>query len=102
MKFHFIEIDLLLYFPSSGNKGRKYPKYGVAFLNRKTREKQEGKRINLEDVLDRAEIKENYPHTVAHYVESIRKGGLFAPLYEEKRVVKNVQEFFKFLSDLEV
>ena len=71
-KFHFIEIDWVLYFPSVGNEGRKYLKYGMAFRKRKTGKTQNGVRINLEDVLNETDIKERYPHTVGFYVESER------------------------------
>src|SRR5208337_4085205 len=39
-KFHFMEINWIVYFPSVGNEGRRIQKYGVAFLNRKTGETQ--------------------------------------------------------------
>jgi hypothetical protein len=32
-KFHFQEIDWVIYFPSHGNEGRKFAKYGVTFLD---------------------------------------------------------------------
>ena len=99
-RFHFIEIDWLLYFPINGNEGRKYPMYGVAYRDRKKGVSQKGPRIYLEEVLNETEIREKYPHTVGYYVDSSGKGPTFKPKYEEKRIVKNVEEFYTFLSDL--
>ena len=99
-KFHFIEINWVLYFPSFGNEGREYPKYGVAFRDRQKSRSQDGRRISLRESLDEPDIKENYPHTVAYYVKSTGKGTAFTPSYKEKRTIRNVEEFYKFLRDL--
>ena len=34
-KFHFKEIDWVIYLPSHGNEKRPYANYGVAYLDRK-------------------------------------------------------------------
>jgi hypothetical protein len=101
-KFHFIEIDWLLFFPISGNEKRKYPKYGVAYRDRIRGVTQKGTRINLEEVLNEPDIKEKYPHTVGHYIESTGKGPTFEPSYINKRIIKDVKEFYNFLSELGV
>lgn len=101
-KFHFTEIDWILYFPFAGNEGRDYPKYGVDYLNRKKGINQPGKKICLQEVLNEPEIKENYPHKVSHYEESEGKGKNFKPSYKETRTISNEEEFFKFLSDLKI
>jgi hypothetical protein len=101
-KFHFREIDWVLYFSSTGNKTRKYPKYGVSYLNRKKGYTQPGFRIDLINVLNESSIKDNYPHTVSYYRESEGKGADFKPSYIETRTVRNKEDFFKFLSALEI
>ena len=101
-KFHFQEIDWVIYFPSIGNEGRPYLKYGVAYRDRVRRVTQPGVRINLEDVVSRREIKENFPHTVGRYLDSSGKGQNWTPEYLETRTVANLEEFFAFLRDLNI
>jgi len=50
-KVHYKESNLIIYFPSTGNEGRDYQKYGVAFRDRETGVSQPCVKINLEDVL---------------------------------------------------
>jgi len=99
-RFHFQEIDSVIYFPSVGNEGRNYMKYGVAYRDRKRGVTQPGVRINLEDVLSKPEIEENYPHTVGYYLASFGKGQKWTPEYVETRTIANLEDFFKFLRDL--
>jgi len=101
-KFHFQEIDWVIYFPSTGNEGRAYPKYGVAYRDRTGGITQPGVRINLEDVVNRREIQENYPHTVGYYLYSSGKGQNWTPRYLETRTIANLKEFFGFLCNLEI
>jgi len=42
----------------------------------------------------------NYPHTVKYYRDSSGKGQNFAPRYLEERTIRNEEEFFCFLEDL--
>jgi hypothetical protein len=44
--FHFIELDWLIYFPQSGNRG-KYVGYSVLFSDRKNGTRQPENRVNL-------------------------------------------------------
>lgn len=101
-KFHFKEIDWVIYFPSTGNKGRPYMKYGVAYRDRKRGVTQSGVRINLGDVTNKQEIQGNYPHTVAYYLDSSGKGQDWIPQYLETRIVTNLEGFFGFLHDLDI
>ena len=50
-KFHFKKIDWVLYLPSHGNEKRPYPKYGVAYNDRKKGKTQTGRMISLKDVM---------------------------------------------------
>lgn len=99
-KFHFQEVDWIIYFPSSGNKGRTYPKYGVAYRDRTTGESQPGVRINLESVLSKHEIRDNYPHTVIYFAEAFGKGKNYSPQKIVTRTVANQQELFRFLEEI--
>lgn len=101
-KFHFQEIDWVIYFPSVGNEGRAYPKYGVAYRDRKSGLTQPGTRINLEDVVKKPEIQENFPHTVGYFLHSYGKGKNWRPNYLEVRKIANLDEFYKFLQDLRI
>ncbi|MEM2970101.1 MAG: hypothetical protein QXR63_04115 [Candidatus Bathyarchaeia archaeon] len=101
-KFHFQEIDWVIYFPRVGNEGRDYPKYGVAYRDRKIGLTQPGIRINLEEVVKKPEIQENFPHTVGYFLHSSGKGKNWLPNYLEVRKIANLNEFYKFLKDLHI
>ena len=101
-KFHFKEINWIIYFPSTGNEGRRYQKYGVAYRDRVRGVTQSGVRINLEEVVSMPKIRENYPHTVGYYLDSSGKGQNWVPEYLEIRTIVNLEEFFSFLRDLKV
>lgn len=102
VKFHFQEINWVIYFPSVGNEGRDYLKYGVAYRDRRRGVSQPGVRINLKDVIRKREIQENYPHTVGYYLDSFGKGQDWTPKYLEIRTIANLDEFFRFLHDLKI
>jgi len=101
-KFHFQEINWVIYFPSFGNEGRDYSRYGVAYRDRRRGVSQPGVRINLEDVIRKREIQENYPHTVGYYLNSSGRETNWTPQYLETRTVANLEEFFGFLRDLRI
>lgn len=101
-RFHFKEIDWVIYFPNTGNEGRPFKKYGVAYRNRIRGVTQPGVRVNLEDVVGKREFQENYPHTVAYYLDSSGKGQNWTPQYLETRSIANLEEFFSFLRDLNI
>lgn len=101
-KFHFKDIDWVIYFPSTGNEGRPHRKYGVAYRGRRKGVSQPGVRINLEDVIRKHEIQENYPHTVGYYLDSSGKGQNWTPQYLETRTVASLEQFLQFLRDLKI
>ena len=96
-KFHFIEIDWIVYFPSKGNDGRSIQRYGVAFLDRNTGETQKGRKIYLEDVFSRPEITNRYPHTIRTYFESSGKKENFSPLYLEQHSTPNEEDLYTWI-----
>ncbi len=100
-KFHFMEVDLIFYFPRCGNKG-KYLNYNVIVVDRKKGTSQSGKLVKLGDFLENREFERLYPHTVGFYKESSGEGAEFKPEYLEIRRINNVEEFWLFLNALDV
>jgi hypothetical protein len=100
-KFHFMEIDLIVYFPKCGNKG-KYLGYDVIVVDRKKGAMQSGKQVKLKEVLEDREFESLYPHTVGFYKESLEEGAEFKPEYLEIRKINDVEEFWLFLNSLDI
>jgi len=99
-KFHFKEIDWIVYLPSHGNEGRKYEKYGVAYRDRRKGRSQPGRRIYMGDVLKKSEIKDKYPHTVGFFLASTGKGPGWSPDYLRTKKVRSRKAFLDFLKEL--
>lgn len=98
--FHFQEMDWLISFPASGNEGRKYLYYSVVFRDRKKGIAKS--RVSLVDIVDVAEFEKNYPHTVGFFRGPIDNDNNFCCSYLEIRVVSSIEEFWKFLNDLNI
>lgn len=101
-KLHFREINWVIYFPATGNEGRPFEKYGVAYSDRDQGTTQPGPKTNLEDVLKEKRISENYPHTINTFFNSSGKGKTWSPNYLETRLIRNKTELLTFLSELKV
>lgn len=71
-KLNLREINWVIYFPATGNKGRPFEKYGASYRDRDQGTTQPGPKINLETVLNEKMISENYPHSVSTFFEIIR------------------------------
>jgi len=99
-KFHFQEIDWVVYLPSHGNEGRVYEKYGVAYRDRRKGRSQPGRRVSLRDVLSKLEIKKKYPHTIGFFLASSGKGSSWRADYLRTRKIRNIKEFYAFLREL--
>jgi hypothetical protein len=99
--FHFIEIDLLVYFPRYGNKG-KYLNYSVMLIDRKKGTPQPEKLVKLEEFLENPEFEQRYPHTVGYYKEYSGEGAEFKPEYLEIRRISTVEEFWLFLNAVDI
>ncbi len=98
--FHFQEIDCMISFPTCGNEGKKYANYTVDLINRA---KHEGKsQIVLCQFLDSRHVDYNYPHTVCFFKGSINEANTAKPTYLEIRIIRCVEEFWKFLNDLDI
>jgi hypothetical protein len=99
-KFHFQEMDWVISFPDSGNKGRKYLYYSVFFSDRKRGKLQA--QVCLADVLENPEFEKNLPHTVGFFKESEGKDANPCSVYLEIRMIRCMEEFWKFLNDLDL
>ncbi len=98
-RIHFVNIDWVIYFPGSGNEGRPYTWYGVSYRDGKRGLSPGGRRINLGDLMALPKIRENYPHSVAHFTDSSGKGDHWVPEYLERREVRSKEEFYSFLRE---
>jgi hypothetical protein len=99
-KFHFKEIDWIIYLPSHGNEGRKSKKFGVTYLDRKKQKTQKGRMIELDDVLSRATIAKKHPHAVGFYLSSNGRGKTWEPDYLRTKNIKSKRGFYAFLKEL--
>ena len=99
-KFHFQELDWLIYFPDSGNHG-KYLDYTVIFTDRKKNPKIE-QHVILGEILCKSEFEECFPHTVGFFKCSSGEGKEFKPDYMEIRIMRSLEDFWLFLNALNI
>jgi hypothetical protein len=97
--FHFQEKDWLISFPNVGNEGRKYLYYSVKFTNRKNGENLQ---ICLTEIVDSPEFEENFPHTIGFFKGAIDEKIDLKSAYLEIRIVRSIEELWKFLNDLNI
>jgi hypothetical protein len=98
--FFLREIDWLISFPCSGNEGRKYANYTVDFFDLKTN--KTNRQIPLFQVIDSPIFDQGYPHTVCLFRGDIKDTVDFHPDFLEMRIVNCIEEFWKFLNDLNI
>ena len=99
--FHFIEMDLVVYFPKDGNKG-KYLGYIVMLIDRKKVAAESQKHVTLKEILENPRFEKSYPHTVGYYKESSGEGTEFTPDYLEIRKISSIEDFWLFLNALDI
>jgi len=99
-KFHFQEIDRVIEFPNSGNRG-KYMEYHVRI---KSSDNANGtvELTVLGRFLESLEVENKYPHIVGYFKESEGEGPRFKPKYLEIRKVATIEEFWLFLNALDI
>jgi hypothetical protein len=97
--FHFQEMDWLIGFPNLGNRGKKYMDYSVVFTDRKTKTKNH---VCLSAIIDDFKFEKNVPHTVGFFKQSQQEGQDCVNAYLEIRIIGSVEEFWKFLNDLDL
>ena len=99
-KFHFKEIDWVIYLPSHGNAGRKYDKYGVDYNDRSGKSTQSGRKESLKEVLSKTQISKKYPHTVGFFLSSKGRGPTWKPDYLRTKTIRSKRGFHAFLKEL--
>ncbi len=97
--FYFQEMDWIICFPNEGNESRKYLFYSVQFIDRKNKQ---NKHVLLADILDSPMFENGYPHTVGFFRSPVDAEGNFEGNFLELRNVKCIEEFWKFLNDLNI
>jgi len=98
--FHFQEMDWFISFPNAGNEGRKYLYYTVEFADRKNN--KDGKQVCLVELMDDPNFEACFPHTVGYFREPVDKKSNSGFAYLEIRIVNSIEDFFKFLNDLDL
>ncbi len=98
--FHFQELDWLIGFPNVGNEGRKYLYYRVTFVDRKN--PQQPKQTTLTDIIDSPAFDNGFPHTVGYFKGAVCDDVEVPSCYLELRMVRSLEEFWKFLNDLNI
>ncbi len=97
--FHFKELDWLIYFPDSGNKG-KYVDYIVTFRDRK--DPKGDRQVILGELVSKTEFENCFPHTVGFFKTSFGEGIEFKPDYMEIRIIRSLDDFWLFLNALNI
>jgi hypothetical protein len=100
IKFHFREIDWVIYLPIVENKGKNHTDYLVTYRNRKSGQTQNKRRIKLHEVIDKPEICNSYPHSIGVYLDSSGRGKTWLPEYLLTKKLSNNQEFITLLNSL--
>jgi len=86
-------------FPSSGNEGRKYLYYTVKFTDQKT---QAQKQLCLAEIFESPQFEESFPYTVGFFKELMDEKIDVKCGYLEIRIVRSIEDFWKFLNDLDI
>ena len=91
-------MNWLISFPSTGNDGRKYLYYSVEFTDRsKGRAKT---KVCLAEIVDNPEFEKSYPHTVGFFKGPVNEEEELGASYLEIRIIRSIEDFWKFLNDL--
>ncbi len=99
-RFHFQELNWILTFPKSENCGRKYPDYSILISDLK--KSSDSARVRLDEIVENPQFQDGLPHTVGFYKSEATK---FFPkdiAYLELRIIRSVEDFWKFLNDLDL
>jgi hypothetical protein len=98
-KFYFQEMDWIITFPNSGNEGRKYLFYSAHFIDRKNKRNMN---VLVADILDNPMFENGCPHTVGFFKGPVDEDGNFEKNFLELRIIRCIEEFWKFLNDLNI
>jgi hypothetical protein len=89
----------IISFPRSGNENRKYLYYTVQFWDRKNNSVDN---VCLSEKVDTPEFEAHFPHTIGFFKGPINEKTDPKSAYLEIRVVNSLEEFWKFLNDLNI
>jgi hypothetical protein len=98
--FYFQEMNWLICFPNSGNETRKYLYYNVDFID--ASKNQIKPQISLSEILDSPMFENRYPHTVCFFRGPVSGITNLQANYLEIRIIHCIEEFWKFLNDLNI
>ena len=98
--FYFQEMGWLIRFPNAGNEGREYSYYSISFAD--LRNKQARTKIVLADIVDSQMFENGFPHTIGFFKELISNEMNFPVNFLEIRIIRCIEEFWKFLNDLDI
>ena len=98
--FHFQELDWQIDFPSKGNEGRKYLYYNVNFTDRKKNKKSD--QVCLVELVDSPTFENCFPHTVGYFRNGMDEKNDSVSAYLEIRIIRCIEDFWKFLNDLDI
>ncbi len=93
-------MDWIIGFPYDENEGRKYLFYSVQFID--CRNKQSKSQAILADIVDNPMFENGYPHTVGFFRSPIDEDGNFEANFLELRIIRCIEDFWKFLNDLNI
>jgi hypothetical protein len=97
--FHFQEIGWVISFPKQGNENKKYLYYKVEFIDLI---RHATSQMILAEIVARVEFEENFPYTVGFFKSTVSKETDFKTAYLEIRILRSLEEFWKFLNDLNI
>ena len=92
-------MDWIISFPNEGNEGRKYLFYSVEFIDRK---KKKNSKTILADIVDSPMFENGYPYTVGLFKSPVDDADDFEANFLELRIVRCIEDFWKFLNDLNI
>ena len=93
-------MNWVISFPCAGNEGRKYLYYSVEYEDLS---KSEGrKKLCLGEILEDPKFEENYPYTVGFFKGSINEKIESGSSYLEIRIIRSIEDFWRFLNDLDL
>ena len=97
--FHFQEQGFIVSFPEEGNERTKYLYYHVKYSDMKANNTFE---TCLAEIVDSQSFDSNYPYTVGFFKGPFDEKTDFKSAYLEIRIIRSIEDFWKFLNDLNI
>jgi len=61
-----------------------------------------GKRVCLAEILENPKFEDNYPYTVGFFKGSVNEKFKMGSSYLEIRIIRSIEDFWRFLNDLDL